>query len=74
MKRRISPSLIALGAIVAFGVVSVLIAFGAGWLGSRLEEQCRTYCAARAKQGQMVPIYPKTMTGSRDGPNECGCR
>ena len=74
MKRRISPGLIGLGAIVVFGVAGVLISHGAGWFGSRLEEQCQTYCAARAKQGQMVPVYPKAMTGSRDGPTECGCR
>ena len=74
MKRRISPALIALGAIVFFGVASVLIGYGSGWLGSRLDERCQTYCEARGKQGQMEPVYPKSMTGSRDGPNECGCR
>lgn len=71
MKRRISAGLIAFGAIVIFGGASVLIGYSAGW---RLEERCQDYCAARGKQGQMAPVYPKTMTGSRDGPAECGCR
>ncbi|WP_206168918.1 hypothetical protein, partial [Variovorax beijingensis] len=74
MKRRTSPALIAFGAIVIFGGASVLLGYSAGWLGSRLEERCQDYCAARGKQGQMAPVYPKTMTGSRDRPAECGCR
>lgn len=37
MKRRISPSRIALGVIVVFGVAGVLITYGIGWLGSRLD-------------------------------------
>lgn len=74
MKRPISPGRIALDVSVVFGVAGVLITYGVGWLGSRLEAQCQTYCAARAKQGQMVPVYPKTTTGSRDRPTECSCR
>lgn len=74
MRRRISPALIALGVVVVFGVTSVLVGYGSGWLGSRLEARCQTYCATQRKQGQMVPVYPKSMTGSRDGPTECRCR
>jgi hypothetical protein len=74
MKRRVSPALIAFGAIVIFGSVSVLVGYAGGWIGSRVEKRCEDYCVARGKKGQMAPIYPKTMTGDRQGPTECNGR
>lgn len=74
MKRRISPGWLAFGTIIVLGVAGVLIGYGSGPPYSSPEQQCQAYCRGQSKEGQMVSVYPRTMTGSRDAPVECHCR
>ncbi|MGJ7498197.1 hypothetical protein ACSFA8_24450 [Variovorax sp. RT4R15] len=74
MKFLTSRSMIALAAIVIVGVAGLIKGYSLGWIGSRIENQCQEFCAARGKPGQMLPVFPKSVTGGRDGPTECVCR
>jgi hypothetical protein len=37
------------------------------------QEKCTAYCRTQGLEGKMVPVYPKTMTGSKEGRKECKC-
>lgn len=73
-KPRVSRDLVAALVIAVFGGAGVGISlYGEKWFGSP-EQRCKDSCALQGKEGVMANVYPKTMTGSRDGPMECRCR
>jgi hypothetical protein len=73
MKHRLPRGLIvALGFLAIVGV-SILIAVVFG-PSQPFAERCSKYCQSIGKQGEVVAVYPRTMTGARDGPVNCECR
>lgn len=73
-KRRVPRDLLAAFVIIAFGVLGVAISlYGTEWFGSP-GQRCLNSCALQGKEGIMTRVYPKGMTGSKDGPMECLCR
>ncbi|WP_198087165.1 hypothetical protein [Variovorax sp. E3] len=71
---RISRGLLAAFVIVAFGGAGVLVSlYGIEWFGSP-GKRCHDSCALQGKEGVMARVYPKEMTGSRDGSMVCHCR
>lgn len=73
-KRRVPRDLIAAFVIVALGAAGVAISlYGTEWFGSP-GQRCHSSCTLQGKEGVMTRIYPKQMTGAKDGPMECRCR
>ncbi|CAN7586545.1 hypothetical protein LJR084_004400 [Variovorax sp. LjRoot84] len=68
------PLGLAVAAVFAtFGIAGVLKSlYGYEWFGSPAQ-RCHDYCVSQGKEGDMLRVYPKTMTGARDGPRECQC-
>jgi hypothetical protein len=37
------------------------------------QEKCVAQCLPQGLEGHMVPMFPRTMTGVREGPKVCKC-
>jgi hypothetical protein len=73
-KRGMPRDLVAALVVVTFGLAGVLVTlYGDEWFGSPAQ-RCHDSCATQNKEGVMALVYPRTMTGSKDGPRECHCR
>jgi hypothetical protein len=59
--------------LAAFIAVSLGIAYVAGFRGP-LSERCTEYCASQGKQGKLVPMFPRTMTGTKGSQENCECQ
>ena len=57
---------------IAFVGLTTAIGYGLSLLPS-FQEKCIAQCLPQGLEGRMVPIFPKTMTGTREGQKECKC-
>jgi len=56
----------------AFVLVSLVVAV-VGYRGSFVD-RCTEYCVSKGKRAEVVPLFPRTMTGNRPSPENCECR
>ena len=60
---------------ICFGAVvglSVAVGYGLGFLPS-FQEKCAAQCLPQGLEGHMVPVFPRTMTGAKEGQKQCKC-
>ena len=55
-----------------FGAL-MLLGLGFAYFVPSLEENCVKACKIEGKVGQLVPIYPASMTGPRGSQKTCEC-
>jgi hypothetical protein len=56
----------------AFIGFSLSIGYVLGLLPS-FEEKCVAQCLPQGLEGHMVPMFPRTMTGAKEGQKVCKC-
>jgi len=58
---------------VAFVAASLAVAYFASARGS-LAERCGVYCTSQGKKAALVPLFPRTMTGTKGSQENCECQ